>query len=40
MEDEFPDIPALIYDGPYSQSIKEGKPKFLKDLNRSMKRRR
>lgn len=32
MEDEFPDIPALIYDGPYSQSIKEGKPKFLEGL--------
>jgi germination protein YpeB len=32
METEFPEIPALIYDGPYSQSIKEGKPKFLEGL--------
>jgi germination protein YpeB len=32
MEGEFPDMPALIYDGPYSQSIKEGKPKHLEGL--------
>ncbi len=32
METEFPEIPALIYDGPYSQSIKEGKPKLLEGL--------
>jgi germination protein YpeB len=32
MEGEFPEIPALIYDGPYSQSIKDGKPKFIEGL--------
>jgi germination protein YpeB len=32
MESEFPELPALIYDGPFSESVMRSSPRFLEGL--------
>ena len=32
MESEFPELPSLIYDGPFSQHIENALPRYLKDM--------
>lgn len=34
VEDEFPELPSLIYDGPYSQSVERAVPRMLEGLEK------